>query len=226
MDRFGPKIGASQIGGSVYELPPGQSICPYHYEYPEEEWLMPLDGVVIVRTPEGEAELGSFEVVAFPPGAAGAHKVTNRGSETVRVLMLSTKPEVSVCVYPDSDKVLAVLARGPAPVASVVRGRLLRRGGVSVAEPLVFDTAVDLATETATQTFDGAQHGVDASFMLVHMEPGRGPSLHRHAYPEVFIVASRRGDVHGRRRRVRRARRADGGRAGGRRAPVREHGRR
>ena len=69
---------------------------------------MPLDGVVIVRTPEGEAELGSFEVVAFPPGAAGAHKVTNRGSETVRVLMLSTKPEVSVCVYPDSDKVLAV----------------------------------------------------------------------------------------------------------------------
>jgi uncharacterized cupin superfamily protein len=108
MDRFGPKIGASQIGGSVYEIPPGQSICPYHYEYPEEEWLMPLDGVVIVRTPEGEAELGSFELVAFPPGAAGAHKVTNRGAETVRVLMLSTKPEVSVCVYPDSDKVLAV----------------------------------------------------------------------------------------------------------------------
>ena len=59
-----------------------------------------------------------------------------------------------------------------------------------MAEPLVFDTAVDLATETATQTFDGHEHGVDASFMLVHMEPGRGPSLHRHAYPEVFIVAS------------------------------------
>ena len=59
-----------------------------------------------------------------------------------------------------------------------------------MAEPLVFDTAVDLATETATQTFDGHKHGVEASFMLVHMEPGRGPSLHRHAYPEVFIVAS------------------------------------
>jgi uncharacterized cupin superfamily protein len=107
MDRFGPKIGAAQLGGSVYELPPGQSICPYHYEYPDEEWLMPLDGTVILRTPEGEEELGQWEVVAFPPGAAGAHKVTNRGSSTVRVLMLSTKPEVSVCVYPDSDTVLA-----------------------------------------------------------------------------------------------------------------------
>jgi uncharacterized cupin superfamily protein len=107
MDRFGPKIGAGQIGGSIYELPPGQSICPYHYEHPEEEWLMPLNGTVVVRTPEGEADLGEFEVAAFPPGSAGAHKVTNRGSATVRVLMLSTKPEVSVCVYPDSDKVLA-----------------------------------------------------------------------------------------------------------------------
>lgn len=34
MARFGPAIGASQMGASVYELPPGQSICPYHYEYP------------------------------------------------------------------------------------------------------------------------------------------------------------------------------------------------
>jgi len=40
MARFGPAIGASQMGASLYELPPGQSICPYHYEYPEEEWLV------------------------------------------------------------------------------------------------------------------------------------------------------------------------------------------
>ena len=95
-----------------------------------------------------------------------------------------------------------------------------------MAEPLVFDTAVDLATETATQTFDGHKHGVDASFMLVHMEPGRGPSLHRHAYPEVFIVASGEATftVDGAEHVARGG--ADGGRAGGRRAPVREHGRR
>ena len=107
MDRFGPKIGAAQLGGSVYELPPGQSICPYHYEYPEEEWLMPLDGTIVLRTPEGEEDLGAWELVAFPPGPDGAHKVTNRGSETVRVMMLSTKPQVSVAVYPDSGKMLA-----------------------------------------------------------------------------------------------------------------------
>src|SRR4051794_40889786 len=33
MFRFGPQLGASQLGTTVYELPPGQTICPYHYEY-------------------------------------------------------------------------------------------------------------------------------------------------------------------------------------------------
>jgi quercetin dioxygenase-like cupin family protein len=55
-------------------------------------------------------------------------------------------------------------------------------------KPLVFETAVDLATETSSQQFEGGEHGVEVSFFLVHMEPGRGPRLHRHAYPEVFIV--------------------------------------
>jgi uncharacterized cupin superfamily protein len=59
MDRFGPKIGATQLGATVYELPPGQSICPYHYEYPEEEWLIVLAGRVILRTPGGEEELAT-----------------------------------------------------------------------------------------------------------------------------------------------------------------------
>ncbi len=107
MDRFGPKIGAKLLGGSVYELPTGQSICPYHYEYPEEEWLIVLAGRVIVRTPEGEEEMGAMEVVCFPTGPSGAHKVTNREAETARVIMLSTKPDVSVAFYPDSGKMLA-----------------------------------------------------------------------------------------------------------------------
>ena len=107
MDRFGPKIGASQLGASVYELPTGQSICPYHYEYPEEEWLLVLSGHVEVRTPEGEEELGPMEVVCFPFGPEGAHKVTNRAGDAARVVMFSTKPQVSVAFYPDSGKMLA-----------------------------------------------------------------------------------------------------------------------
>jgi uncharacterized cupin superfamily protein len=105
MARFGTAVGASQMGASLYALPPGQSICPYHYEYPEEEWLFVLSGRVTVRHPEGNEELGEGDIVCFPPGPDGAHKVTCLGDETARVLMTSTRQTPGIAVYPDSGKV-------------------------------------------------------------------------------------------------------------------------
>jgi uncharacterized cupin superfamily protein len=105
MARFGPSIGAEKLGVSLYELPPGQSVCPYHYEYPEEEWLIVLEGRPTLRHPEGEDDLEEGDVVCFPEGPEGAHKVTNRTDETVKVLMFSTRTKTAVAVYPDSDKI-------------------------------------------------------------------------------------------------------------------------
>ena len=105
-DRLGPKIDATQLGATIYEMPPGQSICPYHYEYPEEEWLLVLEGTATVRHPGGEDELEPGDLVCFPTGPEGAHKVTNRASEgNLRVMMLSTKASTGIAVYPDSDKI-------------------------------------------------------------------------------------------------------------------------
>jgi uncharacterized cupin superfamily protein len=102
--RVGPLVGGSLLGLSVYELPPGQSICPYHWET-DEEWLIVLAGRPTLRTPEGERELEPWDAVCFPAGAEGAHKVTNRSDATVRVGMLSTRNEPGIAVYPDSNKV-------------------------------------------------------------------------------------------------------------------------
>ncbi len=103
--RIGELVGGSALGLSVYELAEGQSICPYHYEYPCEEWLLVLEGTPTLRDPEGETVLDPGDVVCFPPGPSGAHKVTNRAEETALVAMLSTKQKTAVAVYPDSDKV-------------------------------------------------------------------------------------------------------------------------
>ena len=104
MARFGPQLGATKSGASLYELPTGQSICPYHYEYGEEEWLIVLEGRPVVRHPGGEDELEPGDTVCFPEGPDGAHKVTNRTDDRVRVLMFSTVNRPAVAVYPDSDK--------------------------------------------------------------------------------------------------------------------------
>lgn len=101
--RLGPLVGAAALGMSVYALAPGQSICPYHYELSDEEWLICLDGGPTLRTPRGQAPLRPGDVVCFPAGAAGAHKVT-AGTEPARVAILSTKSPLGVAVYPDSRK--------------------------------------------------------------------------------------------------------------------------
>ena len=103
--RVGPLIGGEQLGLSVYELPPGQSICPYHYEYAEEEWLIVLAGRPTLRSPDGEQELKPWDCAFFSTGEDGAHKVTNGTDETVRVCIWSNRLPVATSVYPDSQKV-------------------------------------------------------------------------------------------------------------------------
>jgi uncharacterized cupin superfamily protein len=103
--RFAKEIGASMLTGRLYDLPPGNSNCPYHYEYGNEEWLILLSGVLSVRTPEGEVEMRRGDVICFAEGPAGAHRITNSGEETARFLFMSTDHEPAVAVYPDSDKI-------------------------------------------------------------------------------------------------------------------------
>ena len=104
MAKSGHDAGGEELAVKVYELPAGESVCPYHYEY-VEEWLVVLDGSVVVRTPEGEDELVRGEIVRFATGPSGAHKATNRGTTTARIMMFSSAREPAVAVYPDSGKI-------------------------------------------------------------------------------------------------------------------------
>jgi uncharacterized cupin superfamily protein len=105
MARVGPSLGASQLGTSVYQLPPGQAICPYHYEYAEEEWVLVLEGRPTLRDPEGSHQLERWDLVMFPTGPEGAHQIRNETEETARVMMYSTIRHPAATVYPDSDKI-------------------------------------------------------------------------------------------------------------------------
>ena len=101
--RVGPLVGGEHLGMSVYALPPGRSVCPYHYET-DEEWLIVLTGHPTLRTPDGEQELRPWDAVFFPIGEAGAHKVTNHGDEPARIIIWSNRANPATTVYPDSNK--------------------------------------------------------------------------------------------------------------------------
>jgi uncharacterized cupin superfamily protein len=102
--RIGDRAGGQENIVKAFEVPTGEHLCPYHYEF-VEEWLLVLEGELELRTPAGTEPVQTGAVVCFPAGPDGAHQLTNRGTETARVVMFSSGREPSVAVYPDSDKI-------------------------------------------------------------------------------------------------------------------------
>ncbi|MBA3733938.1 MAG: cupin domain-containing protein [Actinobacteria bacterium] len=90
---------------SVYDIPPGEPIGPYHFEWTDEEWLIALEGHVTIRTPEGELGLDPGEVVCFPVGSGGAHQARNATDVPVRVAVLSTMNEFGIVEYLEDEQV-------------------------------------------------------------------------------------------------------------------------
>jgi uncharacterized cupin superfamily protein len=109
-ENTGGRIDVARAAGStatlmfIYDVEPGEGSSPYHYEY-EEEWLLVVEGTVVVRTPDGEQTLERGDLVRFPAGPGGAHKVMNRGSSPARTLLFSSARAPAVSVYPDSDTI-------------------------------------------------------------------------------------------------------------------------
>ena len=110
VDTFEGRLDVAQAVGSsatamfVYDVAPGEGSSPYHYEY-EEEWLLVVEGRLVLRAPDGEHTLERGDLVHFPAGPDGAHKVMNRSDAPARTLVFSSARVPAVSVYPDSDKI-------------------------------------------------------------------------------------------------------------------------
>ena len=98
-----PMLGATRIGAGAYEARAGVPIWPYHYHYPDEEWLYVLAGAPVLRDAAGRHVLQTGDVVCFPPGHRGAHTLEGPGRFVIFSGERSAGPFVSV--YPDSDKI-------------------------------------------------------------------------------------------------------------------------
>jgi uncharacterized cupin superfamily protein len=106
---LGQAVGAKLTGLSIYELPPGQAAWAYHYELNREEWVIVVDGEVVVRTPKGDRTLRAGDIACFPPGEEGAHQVRNESGAAARFAMPSSwAGEGYVAVRPDSNTALIV----------------------------------------------------------------------------------------------------------------------
>ena len=89
----------------VYEVPPGKSPYPYHYHLKDEETFYILKGTALLRTPEGERQVGAGDLLFFPTGPEGAHKLTNTSREPLVYIDFDVVHDPDLTVYPDSGKI-------------------------------------------------------------------------------------------------------------------------
>jgi len=110
--RVGAAAGARELGCTLYELDPGGQAAPYHMHHGNEELLIVLDGDLELRTPDGTRNVNKGEVVAFPAGAEGAHRLRNTSGNPARYLVVSTVRFPDIAEQLDTGTVLAL--KGPA----------------------------------------------------------------------------------------------------------------
>ena len=104
--KFVPFGAAKQTQVCVYEIPPGKAAYPYHFHHKTEETFYIISGTGFLRTPEGEREVRGGELIFFPAGEEGAHKLTNMSdTENLVYIDFDVTHDLDVAVYPDSDKI-------------------------------------------------------------------------------------------------------------------------
>ena len=104
--RFVPFGEAKNTLVSIYEIPPGKSAYPYHFHHNNEETFYIISGEGVLRTPEGERKVSAGELIFFPTGEQGAHKLTNCSqTENLVYIDFDVTHEVDITEYPDSGKI-------------------------------------------------------------------------------------------------------------------------
>ncbi|SFC45276.1 Cupin domain-containing protein [Halobiforma haloterrestris] len=103
--QLSESVGATDLGCSLYELPPGERSWPYHYHTANEEAIFVLEGEGTLRCERGAEPLAAGDFATFPANEEGGHRIVNDSDEVLRYLLVSTMIEPDVTVYPEMDKI-------------------------------------------------------------------------------------------------------------------------
>lgn len=104
--NFVPRGQANNTQVSVYEVPPQKAAYPYHYHLQDEETFYILSGEGLLKTPEGEKRVSAGDMLFFPAGSEGAHKLTNTSlTEKLVYIDFDVIHDLDAAIYPDSGKI-------------------------------------------------------------------------------------------------------------------------
>lgn len=101
-----PKNSENQCTVAIMEIPPQKTAFPYHFHVGITEVFYIISGKGKLETPDGDKEVTKGDIIVFPKGKEGAHRITNTSkSETLVYLDCDTTSASDVAFYPHSGKV-------------------------------------------------------------------------------------------------------------------------
>lgn len=116
--RLGDAGGLGDFGVNLMRLPPGGWSSQRHWHATEDEFVLVLDGDLVLVEDEGETPLRAGDCAAFPKGTGNGHHLINRSDRMAVYLEVGTRTPDDVITCPDVDM-----------MSANADGRFVRRDG-------------------------------------------------------------------------------------------------
>jgi uncharacterized cupin superfamily protein len=103
--RLGEAGGVTAFGVNLLTLPPGVWSSQRHWHSAEDEFVLVVEGEVVLATDAGEEILKAGDCAAFKAGVADGHHLVNRSDRDAKVLEIGSNDPADRVVYSDADMV-------------------------------------------------------------------------------------------------------------------------
>ena len=101
--RLGQAGGLTQFGVNLVILEPGARSSLRHWHQMEDEFVMVLEGELMLVQDAGETPMRPGDCAAFPAGDTDGHCFINRSDAVGRFLVIGSKAPREVATYSDVD---------------------------------------------------------------------------------------------------------------------------
>ena len=100
---LGDPFGLTQFGVNLVHLPPGCWSSQRHWHSHEDEFVMVVEGELVLVTDTGEQTMRPGMVAGFPAGRADGHHLINRSDQPATYLEIGSRSDADEVVYSDID---------------------------------------------------------------------------------------------------------------------------
>lgn len=101
--RLTQAAGLTQFGVNICRLKPGAWSSQRHWHENEDEFLMMIEGELVLIEDQGETIMRAGDCAAFPAGQRNGHHLVNRSGTDGAFLVVGTRAPKERAHYPDID---------------------------------------------------------------------------------------------------------------------------